>query len=314
MATIDVDGLDILIETDCFTATIATEGYTSGVKGGSFQDKQTGATDLGYGLDIADFLLEPADNGKQDSKHPYHSSNATHGNIPKRYVELPQICTHAKKLPFDIYRGKDFVAVKQWFRWTEATSDFDPGSLWEQFLVFPNGQRYFFSCDRITSANDSDALIFRLDLPGHLKHNQGQEFSDVYLSYHGKISSTEFLNDFPPHKRNLYRRNNTDFPERMIRAYRVRTESSNNPWLGGLTLNPSDVYEGWCHQRGYVCFIQELGGRPIKKGEIFGAAYIIGFFDSIEQMNEVYDFHKGHSGIEIEENNNSATWKLKEEP
>jgi hypothetical protein len=42
------------------------------------------------------------------------------------------------------------------------------------------------------------------------------------------------------------------------------------------------VYEAWCHQRGYVSFIEEIGGKPIKAGESFGAAFIVGYFDSIE--------------------------------
>ena len=66
-----------------------------------------------------------------------------------------------------------------------------------------------------------------------------------------------------------------------------------------MTLNPASVYEAWCHQRGYVCFIQEIGGTRVKKGETFGAAYIIGFFDSIEEMEEVYDKYRGRDGIEI---------------
>ena len=33
-----------------------------------------------------------------------------------------------------------------------------------------------------------------------------------------------------------------------------------------MTLNPADVMEAWCHERGYVCLIEEIGGRPIKAG------------------------------------------------
>ncbi|RYD33059.1 MAG: hypothetical protein EOP86_14250, partial [Verrucomicrobiaceae bacterium] len=68
----------------------------------------------------------------------------------------------------------------------------------------------------------------------------------------------------------------------------------------GMVLNPSDTSEAWCHQRtGYVCFIHEVGERPVKAGESFGAAYVIGWFDSIEEMEKVYDQYRGHSALEV---------------
>ena len=73
-----------------------------------------------------------------------------------------------------------------------------------------------------------------------------------------------------------------------------------------MTLDPSVVYEAWCHQRGYVCMIEEFGGRPIKAGESFSAAFIVGFFDSIEEMEKVYDQYAGHTGLEVSEKG----WKL----
>jgi hypothetical protein len=308
LASIEEHGSELRIRTDRFTATIATEGYTSGVRGGSFVDRRTGACDLGHGLDIADFLLEPADGRPQDPGHPYHFGDLAHGDIAKRYVELPQICTQAGKLPYRLWRGDGFVAVQQWFRWTEATLEFSAGSVWEQTLVFADGQRFFVSADRITSANDSEALLFRLDLPGHLKHDGGAEFESIYLSYAGRIPSREFASDFPPDERYLYRRDDGALPERMIRAYRVRTATGDDPWLAGLTLEPGDVYEAWCHQRGYVCFIQELGGRPIHAGDSFGAAHVIGFFDSIDEMHETYDRHRGASGLELTGSESDAGW------
>ena len=315
MAIIAQAGSELHIDTRCYSAIIATEGYTSGVQGGALVDKATGARDLGHGLDIADFLLEPAAGKAQDAEFPYHSGDLPHGDIDKRYVELPQICTQAKRLPFTVHRGDGFVAVKQWYRWPQATLDFAPGSLWEQTLVFVDGLRYFFSSDCITSANDSEALVFRLDLPGHLKHNAGAEFSSIYLSYEGQIPSTEFVDDFPPDARHLYRRDDVaPLPERMIRGYRLRTEAGDGPWLAGLTLEPGDVYEAWCHQRGYVCFIQELGGKPIRAGERFGAAHAIGFFDSIDEMHEVYDRHRGHRGIELHGEADRATWAWRDVP
>ena len=73
-----------------------------------------------------------------------------------------------------------------------------------------------------------------------------------------------------------------------------------------MTLEPAAVYEAWCHQRGYVCMIEEFGGRPIKSGESFSAAFVVGFFDSIAEMEEVYDRYINHTGLEM----NDRGWTL----
>ena len=52
--------------------------------------------------------------------------------------------------------------------------------------------------------------------------------------------------------------------------------------------------------------IEEFGGRPVQAGESFSAAFVVGFFDSIEEMQQVYDRHKGAVGLEVNENG----WKL----
>jgi hypothetical protein len=157
-------------------------------------------------------------------------------------------------------------------------------------------------------ANASDALFLRVDMPGHVKHTAGDTFTEVYLSYHGAIPAREFLKDFPPDERFLYVRDNAKLPKRFIRAYRTRDPKSgkDGPWLAGMALDPGVVYEAWCHQRGYVCLIQEVGGRSIKPGESFGAAYVVGFFDSVEEMHRVYDRYAGHRGLEV----SAAGWKL----
>lgn len=283
----------IHIETDLLQAQIRTEGYVSGVAAGTLLDKQTGARDLGFGLSVVDFLLEEGED-RPNAPNAYHWGDELHGNIPKRYVELPQVCTQARKLPFEIMESpRGFIAVRQWFNWTVATRGRRSGSLWEQILVFPKHTRYFFSTDRATSVNTVNNLALRIDMPGHLRHNQGDSFSRIYLSYHGTIPNTEFLKDFPPDAKFRYLRCRDPLPKRMIRAYKTHT----GPWLAGMTLNPEDVSEAWCHQRGYVCFIQEIGGGKVQSGETFSAAYIIGFFDTIEEMKEVYDQHYEWSDI-----------------
>ncbi|MEK7399382.1 MAG: hypothetical protein AAB116_20775 [Candidatus Poribacteria bacterium] len=284
----------IHIETDAIQAKIQTEGYVSGLSAGTLLDKKTNATDLGFGLCIVDFLLEP---GKDDPNEPnaYHYGDLYHGNIQKRYVELPQICTQARKLPYEIVKADDFIAVRQWYNWTIATRNRKAGSLWEQILVFPKDARYFFCTDRITSVNTVENLALRVDMPGHLKHNKGDSFSQVYLSYYGTIPNTEFFEDFPPDAKFRYVRGSNPLPERFIRAYQTKSGA----WLAGMTLNPNDVSEAWCHQRGYICFIEELGREKVTEGETFSSAYVVGFFDSIKEMENIYDKYRGSSDIKL---------------
>jgi hypothetical protein len=59
------------------------------------------------------------------------------------------------------------------------------------------------------------------------------------------------------------------------------------------------VYEAWCSQRpgGIIVMIEEVHGKPVKTGESFSAAHIVGYFDSIEQMHTVYERYKGHTAL-----------------
>ena len=306
MLNISRSGTTIAVENDHFEAAIHTEGYVSGVAGGTFVDKKTGTSDHSFGLDIVDFLLEPGTDDGAAEEDTYRLDPMVHGNIPKRYVELPQICTQAQRLEAEVIRGEGWVAVRQRYRYQRATRGREPGSLWEQVLVFPEATRYFFSMDRITSVNAVDALTLRIDLPGHLKHQEGDTFAQIYLSYHGFIPAGEFLQDFPPDARFLYQRDTHPTPVRMIRARQHRVDGKPGPWLAGMTLDPGMVSEAWCHQRGYVCFILEFGGRPVQPGDSFSAAHLIGYFDSIEEMEVVYDRHAGAREIELKD----EAWRL----
>ncbi len=286
----------ILIETDMLKARIAKTGYVSGIARNSFVDKKTGAKDAGFGVHIMDFLMAP---GWRDDG--YLRDPKIHGNLPKHYVEGPQICTKARKLEPKIIRGKGFVAIRQKFRFTEAAPGLKAGSVWEQTLVFQPGVRYILSDEQITSVNTLDNVFYRIDMPGHIRHKKGDTFSQIYLSYHGKIPAKEFRENFGPDEKFLYQRKKDKVPQRMIRAYQVTVNGQPGPWLAGMTLDPAAVSEAWCHQRNYVCFIQELHGRPIKAGQTFGAAYVVGFFDDISSMQKTYDRFRGVQKIEIEE-------------
>jgi hypothetical protein len=295
------------IETPHLQATINKEGYVTGVYRNSFLDKKTGARDLGYGLDIVDWIMEPGSDeayrDKLDEELVYRFGNEYHGKTPKRSIEGPQLCTRAKSMKPEIIRGKNFVAVKQQFHYKTAAPGKKTGSLWTQYLVFPDDTRYFISMDRIDAVNSSDAMFLRIDMPGHIKHDQGDSFSEIYLSYQGKIPSSEFLVNFTPDEKNNFQRQRDGVPERMIRAYHIRDPKTgkDGPWLAGMTLAPEMVSTAWCHQRGYVCLIEEFGEYPVKAGESFSAAFIVGYFDSIEEMQIVYDKYQGAKSLKVTE-------------
>jgi hypothetical protein len=286
----------IQIDTDALRARVQKKGYVSGIARGSFLDKKTGAREVGFGLHIMDFLLAP---GWRDDGYPREPK--VHGNLPKHYVEGPQICTQARELKPEVIAGEGFVAVRQRFHFTQPAPGLKAGSLWEQTLVFQPGLRYILSSEQITSVNDVGDLFYRIDMPGHVRHQKGDTFAQVYLSYVGRsIPASEFLSEFGPDEHFLYQRGKDRVPERMIRAYQVKLDGKPGPWLAGMTLDPAEVSEAWCHQRGYICFIEELHGKKVKAGERFGAAYVVGWFDDIPAMEQVYDRYKGKRAIVVE--------------
>ena len=147
----------------------------------------------------------------------------------------------------------------------------------------------------------------------HARPHQTQErrhLHEVYLSYHGDRRKSSRRT--APDEKFLYTRDEAKIPKRIIRAYHIRDPKTgkDGPWLAGMTLDPGIVYEGWCHQRGYICMIEEIGGRPVKAGESFGAAFIVGYFDSIEEMEKVYDEFAGNQGLEVSDKG----WKFTKKP
>ena len=295
----------ILIASSTLEAGVRKRGYVSGVYRQTFLDKQTGFRDAGFGLDIADFILEAGnDEAYRDELHPrlaYEFNNLVHGSIAKRMVEGPQICTQAKQMDPAVIQGDDFVSVRMSFDYHLAAPGKNTGSRWEQTIVFPTGKRYFVSSQKITAKNASDEMFLRIDMPGHIRHERGDTFSEIYLSYAGRIPSSEFFDDFPPDAKFHYRRGRDPAPPRFIRAYHLRDPDTgrDGPWLAGMTLDPAIVYEGWCHQRGYICLIEEFGPGRVEPGDSFSAAFIVGYFDSIEEMERVYDEYAGATGLTV---------------
>ena len=336
-ARVTEDDRSIKIETDKLEAVIPKNNpkhWMTGIEKGSFLDKTTGFREAGDGLMVVDWLMEsgsdrayrdqfpdprPDDvSGWQNMVYYYgddnHPAAAFHGNRAKRKIEGPQLCHRMGPVQPEVIRGEDFIAVKTTYRYTIAAPGRKAGSRWMQLIVFPKGERYFVSMDRIDSVNDSEEMFLRNDTPGCVRHQRDDTFSDIYFSYLGgpdglRVPASEFFDVFPPERKFSYQRDTHKLPEHFFRAYRLRDPETGKqgPWLAGITLEPSVVHEAWCMQRPeIVIFIEEFPGRPIKAGESFSAAFIVGYFDTIDEMRAVNDRYKGHTALSV----NGSGWRL----
>jgi hypothetical protein len=337
--TVTEDDRAIKIETDELEAVIPKNNpkhWMTGIEKGSFLDKQTGFREAGDGLMVIDWLMEagsdagwadaviaPDGHGvgrytwyenETDPTRREYALNAHGKSNRKRMVEGPQLCHRMKPVKPEVIRGTDFVAVRTTYQYEYAAPGRKPGSRWTQLVVFPKGQRYFVLMDQIDSVNASEEMFLRNDTPGCVRHEKGDTFSEMYLSYLGgpdglRIPSSEFFEPFPPDAKFGFRRDTHAKPEHFIRAYHLRDKATGKagPWLAGLTLEPSVVYEAWCSQRpGIIVMIEEVHGRPVKAGESFSAAHIVGYFDDVDAMHEVYDRHKGHTKLTAD----ASGWRL----
>jgi hypothetical protein len=330
----------IKIETDKLAAVIPKNNpkhWMTGIEKGSFLDKTTGFREVGDGLMVIDWLMEAgsdagwsdkviAPDGHGVGRYSWYENETDPARIEytrlahgtshrKRMVEGPQLCHRMKPVQPKIIRGKDFVAVETTYQYEYAAPGRQPGSRWTQLIVFPQGVRYFVLMDKIDTVNDSEEMFLRNDTPGCVRHEQGDTFSELYLSYLSgpkgmRIPSSEFFTPFPPDLKFGYRRDTHRTPDHFIRAYHLRDKETGKegPWLAGLTLEPSIVYEAWASQRpgGIIVMIEEVYGKPIKAGESFSAAHIVGYFDSIDDMHALYAKHKGQTAIAADE----LGWKL----
>jgi hypothetical protein len=339
-STVTEDERAIKIETDKLEAVIPKKSpkqWMTGIEKGSFLDKATGFREVGDGLMVVDWLMEPGSDADWDPKLFAADGNGpiryrwfendtdpkardyaimAHGTSHrKRMVEGPQLCHRMKPVKPEVIRGDDFVAVKTTYQFEYAAPGKKPGSRWTQLIVFPKGARYFLLMDKVESANDSPELFLRNDTPGCVRHEKGDTFSEMYLSYLSgpkgvRIPAKEFFEPFPPDLKYGYRRDTHRVPEHFIRAYHLRDKKTgkDGPWLAGLTLEPSVVYEAWCSMRpgGIIVMIEEIHGKPTKAGDTFSAAHIVGYFDGIEPMHQLYESYKGHTGLSADK----AGWKL----
>lgn len=341
-ARVTEDDRAITIETDKLEAVIPKKDpkqWMTGIEKGSFLDKTTGFREVGDGLMVIDWLMEAgsdeawsdrviAPDGNGVGRYSWHTNETdperksytrmAHGSSHrKRMVEGPQLCHRMKPVEPEIIRGKDFVAVKTTYKYEYAAPGRKPGSRWTQLILFPKGERYFVLMDKIDSVNDSAEMFLRNDTPGCIRHEKGDTFSEIYLSYLSgpqgvRIPASEFFTPFPPDLKFGYRRDINKTPKHFIRAYHLRDKATGNdgPWLAGMTLSPAVVYEAWCSQRpgGIIVMIEEVHGKPVKAGESFSAAHVVGYFDAIQDMHQVYDRYKGHTALVAD----ASGWRLVE--
>lgn len=339
-ARVTEDDRAIKIETDKLEAVIPKKNpkqWMTGIEKGSFLDKTTGFREVGDGLMVVDWLMEPgsdetwnkelfAADGNGLGRYSWYTNETdparkfytlmSHGSSHrKRMIEGPQLCHRMKPVQPEIIKGTDFIAVKTTYKFEYAAPGRKPGSQWTQLVVFPAGERYFILMDRIDSVNESNEMFLRNDTPGCVRHEKGDTFSEMYLSYLSgqsgvRIPASEFFAPFPPDLKFGYRRDTHRTPDHFIRAYHLKDKKTgkDGPWLAGLTLDPSVVYEAWCSQRpgGIIVMIEEINGKPVKAGESFSAAHIVGYFDTIESMHKVYDHYKGHTRLSAD----ASGWHL----
>ena len=339
-ARVSEDDRAIKIETDKLEAVIPKKDpkhWMTRIEKGSFLDKTTGFREVGDGLMVVDWLMEAGSDEKygaqaiapdghgvgrytwyENETDPARRAYAllAHGRSHrKRVVEGPQLCHRMKPVQPEVIRGRDFIAVKTTYQYEYAAPGRKAGSRWTQLIVFPKGERFFVLMDQIDSVNDSPEMFLRNYTPGCVRHEQGDTFSEMYLSYLSgpngvRIPSSEFFTPFPPDLKYGYRRDLNKTPEHFIRAYHLRDKKTgaDGPWLAGLTLEPSVVYEAWCSQRpgNIIVMIEEIHGQPVKAGESFSAAHLVGYFDTIEEMHRVYDRYKGHTALAAD----ASGWRL----
>jgi hypothetical protein len=74
------------------------------------------------------------------------------------------------------------------------------------------------------------------------------------------------------------------------------------PFAGKETLDPGAAPTlARRNRRGQTHLVEELHRRKVKAGESFGAAYVVGWFDDVAEMEKVYDRYKGKRAIVVEE-------------
>ena len=191
----------IQIDTDALQAHVRKKGYVSGIEKGASSIRKPAHANSASGC------TSWTSSRPRLARRWLPRDAKLHGDLPKHYVEGPQICTQAKELKPEIVTRQGLRRRHAALHLRQAGKGYKAGSTWEQTLVFQPGVRYVLSCERITSVNDVDDLFYRVDMPGHMRHKDGDTFEQVYLSYLDKpIPASAFKDDFAPDAKYLYQR------------------------------------------------------------------------------------------------------------
>jgi hypothetical protein len=140
------DDRAIKIETDQLEAVVPKRNpkhWMTGIEKGSFLDKATGFREVGDGLMVIDWLMEPgsdeayidkvhAGDGQTIDRYRWYTNETdparreyavmAHGSSHrKRVIEGPQLCHRMKPVQPEVTRGDDFIAVKTTYRYKGHT-------------------------------------------------------------------------------------------------------------------------------------------------------------------------------------------------
>ncbi len=124
-------------------AAIRKKGYVSGVKANSLLDRRTGFRDIGFGLDIVDWIMERGATRRiaASSTRNLCTSSATRttGRPPNGPSKGRKSARRRRCSTRACCGEKTSLAVQQKFNYRTAAPGKNTGSLWEQTLVFPAG-------------------------------------------------------------------------------------------------------------------------------------------------------------------------------
>ena len=215
----------IKIETDDLEAIISKNNpkhWMTSISKGSFLVKVTGFREVGDGQMVIDWLMEAGsvedyrdevfapdghgvgscprfDNETNPATRPLHLLAHSNGHR-KWVVEGLQLCHRMKPVEPKVIHGKEFVAVETTYKYDYAGPHLQAESRWTQLIGFSKSRRCFLLMDKINSVNDLPKMFLRNDTPSCIRHEQGNTFSEPYLSgpQEVRIPSSHFFRSFLP--------------------------------------------------------------------------------------------------------------------
>ena len=240
-----------------------------------------GSATPGFGLDIVDWIMEPGSDEAYRDQLP--------GDLPYVFNNLvPRQAAQAQhRGAADLHAGEGArrraVITRQGLRrgrrrttrYTLAAPGKKAGSQWEQTLVFPAGKRYFLSATGSPRSTPATPCSSASTCPATSSTQDGDTFSEVYLSYHGRIPASEFREDFAPDEKFLYvreRRQASRSGSSAPTTSATRRPARTAPGWPGMTLDPAGRLRGLVpparlrlHDRG-VRRPADQGRRVVRRG------------------------------------------------